>query len=183
MKNILLVLLVVVVGFVLFVSSRPSQFRVERSASVSAPPSTVYAQIADFHQWPAWSPWEHIDPAMTKKLSGSDSGNGAVYEWTGNDKVGQGRMTITDAQPGQKVVIRLEFMKPFSATNITTFALSPEAAGTHVSWVMEGRNNFVAKCMGLFMSMDKMVGGDFDRGLASLKQVSESAPAGGSAAN
>jgi uncharacterized protein YndB with AHSA1/START domain len=173
MKRFLMFLLIVVVGFLLFVATRPAAFRVERSASVSAPPSAVYAQLADFHQWPAWSPWEHIDPAMTKSLSGAESGTGAVYEWNGNDKVGQGRMTITDAEPDRKVAIKLEFMKPFQATNVTTFDLVPSSDGTKVTWAMEGRNNFVAKAMCIFMPMDKMVGGDFEKGLASLKQVAE----------
>lgn len=175
MKRFLMFLLIVVLGFLLFVMTRPAAFRVERSASVTAPPAAVYAQIADFHNWPAWSPWEHLDPAMTRSLSGAASGTGAVYEWNGNGKVGQGRMTITDAQPDQKVAIKLEFLKPFQATNATTFELSPSGDGTKVTWAMEGRNNFVAKAMCIFMPMDKMVGGDFEKGLASLKQVAERA--------
>lgn len=173
MKRFLMFLLIVIVGFLVFVATRPAQFRVERSALVNAPAGTVYAQIADFHNWGAWSPWEHLDPAMTRSFSGSEAGNGAVYDWKGNDKVGQGRMTITDTQPDQSVGIKLEFMKPYQATSITTFALSPEAAGTRVTWSMEGRNNFVAKAMCVFMNMDKTVGGDFEKGLASLGQVSE----------
>ena len=186
MKRILMLLLIVVVGFLLFVASRPAEFRVTRSASVSASPGVVYAQLADFHNWAAWSPWEHIDPAMTKSFSGAPSGVGAMYDWTGNDKVGQGRMTITDTTPDQKVAIKLEFLKPFQATNVTTFNLTPDASGTHVEWSMEGRNNFLSKAMCLFMPMDKMVGGDFERGLASLKSVAEkggSAPSDSSAAH
>ncbi|MGH3054370.1 MAG: SRPBCC family protein [Gaiellaceae bacterium] len=184
MKRVLMFLLIVVLAFVGFVATRPAQFRVVRSGSVSAPPSVVYAQIADFHNWPAWSPWEHLDPAMTRSITGAASGVGAIYDWTGNDKVGQGRMTIMDATPDQKVSIKLEFMKPFQATNVTTFALTPNSDGTSVEWSMEGRNNFVSKAMCIFMPMDKMVGGDFERGLASLKQVAEqgSAAAADSAA-
>ena len=173
MKRFLMFLLIVVLAFALFVALRPSTFRVERSISINAPAQTVYAQLEDFHNWPAWSPWEHLDPAMKRSMSGSASGVGAVYEWNGNDKVGQGRMTITDAKTGEEIGIKLEFMKPFQATNVTTFLLSPEATGTRVLWAMEGRNNFVAKAMCIFMPMDKMVGGDFERGLATLKQVAE----------
>lgn len=175
MKRFLMFLLIVIAAFVLFVASRPSQFRIERSVSVGAPAATVYAQIVDFHRWPAWSPWEHLDPSMSKNFSGAPAGVGSVYDWSGNDKVGTGRMTITAANSAQKVVIKLEFLKPFQATNTATFSLSPEASGTRVNWAMEGRNNFIAKCMGVFMNMDKMVGGDFERGLASLKQASEGA--------
>jgi hypothetical protein len=173
MKRFLMFLVLVVVAFVLFVATRPAAFRVERSAVVAAPASAVFAQLDDFHNWPAWSPWEHLDPAMTKSMSGAASGTGAVYEWNGNDKVGQGRMIITDTKPDQEVAIRLEFMKPFRATNVTTFALTPVSAGTQVTWSMEGRNNFVGKAMCLFMPMDKMVGGDFERGLSTLKEVAE----------
>jgi len=186
MKRFLMFLLIVVVALVLFVATRPASFRVERAISINAPAEAVYAQLEDFHNWPAWSPWEHLDPAMKRSMSGSASGAGAVYEWTGNDKVGQGRMTITGAKPGQEIVIQLEFLKPFQATNVATFSLSPEATGTHVLWAMEGRNNFVAKAMCIFMPMDKMVGGDFERGLASLKQVAErgaGAPADSNAAH
>jgi uncharacterized protein YndB with AHSA1/START domain len=186
MKRFLMFLLIVVVAFLLFVATRPATYRVERSASIQAPAGTVYSQIEDFHKWAAWSPWEHLDPTMTRSMSGSASGNGAIYEWNGNDKVGQGRMTITDAKPGQEVAIKLEFMKPFEATNATTFSLTPQSDGTRVTWAMEGRNNFVAKAMCIFMPMDKMVGGDFEKGLASLKQVAESAgaaPAGSTTAH
>lgn len=177
MKRFLLFLLIVIVGFVVFVATRPAMFRVERSATIGAPPAGVYAEIADFHRWPNWSPWEHLDPAMNRSLSGAESGTGAVYEWNGNDKVGQGRMTITGTQPDEQVAIKLEFIKPFQSTCVTTFDLKPAPEGTRVTWTMEGRNNFVAKAMGIFMPMDKMVGGDFEKGLGSLKQVAEHAAA------
>ncbi len=176
-KKLLLAVLVVVVVFVLFVATRPSAFRIERTAAVAAPPAMVYAQVADFHRWSAWSPWAHLDPQMEVQFTGAPSGVGAVYQWNGNDKVGQGRMTIETARPGEQIGIKLEFMKPWAQTNRTDFLLKPEAGGTRVAWVMTGTNDFVGKAFGVFMNMDKMVGGDFEKGLASLRTVSEDASA------
>ena len=175
MKNVLGILLVLIAAAVGFVASRPSQFHVARSISVAAPASSVFSKVDDFHEWAAWSPWQHLDPAMKTSFSGAESGAGAVYQWSGNDKVGEGRMTITSSQPDQEVAIKLEFIKPFQATNSCTFTLEPEGEATKVTWAMDGTNNFIAKAMCIFMSMDKMVGGDFERGLGSLKQLTESA--------
>lgn len=177
MKKFLTVLLVLILALVGFVASRPGTFHIERSTTIAAAPDAVYPHLADFHQWAAWSPWEHLDPSMKASYSGAESGVGAVYDWTGNDKVGQGRMTVTDATPPSHVGIKLEFLKPFTATNQCTFTLAPEGSGTKVTWAMDGTNNFVAKAFGLMMNMDKTVGGDFERGLASLKTVAEAAPA------
>jgi hypothetical protein len=174
MKNVLLVLLVLVLGFVVYVATRPDTYHVERSATIAATDSTVYAQIADFHRWKAWSPWEHLDPNMKTTYSGPESGIGAVYAWTGNSQVGEGRMTITDAEVGRRLAIRLEFLKPWQATNACAFTLTPEGSGTRVTWSMDGRHNLVSKAMSVFTSMDAMVGKDFENGLASLKTVSES---------
>jgi len=171
MKKVLVVLLVLVIGFVAFVATRPAKFRVERSATVEAPPEVVYAQIEDFHRWDTWSPWEHLDPDMKREFEGSPEGVGAAYHWSGNDKVGEGRMTISELRPPEQIVIQLDFLKPFEAKNVTTFTLSPVAAGTQVTWSMEGENNFMAKAMGVFMNMDTMIGGDFEKGLASLDSV------------
>jgi hypothetical protein len=164
----------VVVLFVLIVATRPSQFRIERASSVAAPPDVVMAQVDDFHAWAAWSPWEKLDPQMTRIFDGKSSGVGAIYAWEGNDKVGEGRMTIEERSPA-RIVIKLEFLKPFAATNVSTFTFTPVAAGTQVTWAMEGTNGFVAKAATLFMDMDKRVGGEFERGLAALKTVSEAA--------
>src|SRR5207237_779912 len=150
-------------------------FRVARSAEMAAPPAVVYAQIADFHRWDAWSPWAKLDPAMKTSFQGADAAVGSSYGWTGNDKVGEGRMTIVGLQPAQKIDIKLEFMRPFASTNETTFEFAPKGAGTAVTWTMAGKNNFIGKAFSLVMNMDKMIGGDFERGLAQLKTVSESA--------
>ena len=171
MKKILLVLVVLVLGFVAFVASRPATYHVERSATVAAPPEVVFARITDLHAWQAWSPWEKLDPAMKHTFSGPDRGTGASYAWAGNDKVGEGRMTITDATAPSKVAFELEFIKPFASKCETGFTLAPEGDGTKVTWTMDGKNDFMGKAMCLFMDMDKTVGGDFERGLASLNTV------------
>jgi uncharacterized protein YndB with AHSA1/START domain len=159
----------VVAGVLGYAASRPGGFRVERSTYVDAPPERVFALLTDFHQWPSWSPWEELDPAMNRTHSGAGSGKGAVYEWSGNKKEGQGRMEITESVPSQKVGIKLDFIAPFEAHNTTEITLAPSDSGTSVRWAMMGSSPFLMKVMGLFVSMDKMVGKDFEKGLAKLK--------------
>ncbi len=168
MKNVLIVLVVLVVALAAFVASRPAAYQVERSATIPAPPDSLYARIVDLHRWDAWSPWARLDPAMKSDYSGATSGPGASYHWSGSDKVGEGRMTVTDAQAPGRVAIRLEFIKPFASVCTTTFRLAPDPAGTRVTWAMDGTNGFVGKAMGLVMNMDKTVGPDFEHGLAGL---------------
>lgn len=148
-------------------------YTVERSTIADAPAERLYALLVDFHRWPTWSPWEEIDPAMRRTYSGADSGKGAVYAWSGNRKAGAGQMTITDATVPHRIDIDLQFEKPFKARNNTRFVLSPENGGTRVTWTMHGDKTFVTKVMGLFTSMDKLVGKDFEKGLARLKAVAE----------
>ncbi len=176
MNNVLIVLLVLVVGLVAFIATRPGQFHVERSTTVAAAPEAVFAQVEDLHRWAAWSPWEKLDPQMKKDFSGAPAGVGSVYHWVGNDKVGEGRMTITETQPGRRLRILLEFIKPFASTNTSTFTFAPEGSGTRVTWAMDGSASFMVKAMGILMPMDRTVGPDFERGLASLKGLAESAP-------
>jgi uncharacterized protein YndB with AHSA1/START domain len=164
-------------GFAAYVARRPAAFRISRSRTMAAPPEAVFAQINDFHRWQAWSPWEKLDPNMKKEFSGPPSGPGASYYWSGNNKAGEGRMTITDSQPGRSVTLRLEFMKPWKATNTTRFDLQPSGGGTAVTWEMTGTNNFMAKAFTVFMDMDKMVGPDFEKGLAGLDAVASSTAA------
>jgi hypothetical protein len=182
MRNIIRIVLIVIVLFIAFVQSRPATFHVERSATLAASPSAVYSHLVHFHDWAAWSPWEKLDPQMKKDFSGPDSGVGAYYHWSGNKQVGEGSMKITDAATDSKVVIALEFLAPFKSSNMTTFALAPEGEGTKVTWSMDGRNNFMSKFMCLFMSMDKMIGPDFERGLAQLGTAAAVAPADSAAA-
>lgn len=153
-------------------------YTVTRSATIDAPPERVYAHVIDFHKWGEWSPWDELDPGMEKTYSGPDAGVGARYAWSGNRKVGEGRMEITDASEQSAITIALEFLKPFEASNTTTFTLRPEGGGTNVTWAMTGRKTFMTKVMGLFKSMDKMVGPDFEKGLRRLKAVAEGSAAG-----
>jgi hypothetical protein len=173
-KKILLVVLAAVVVFAVYVATRPSSWKVERSIVVKAPAGVVYDRVADFHRWPAWSPWAHLDPNMATDFSGPDSGTGAIYHWKGNDKVGEGRMTITGANPPKEIVIKLEFVKPWEQVSTTTFTFKPEGMRTtRVTWSMTGENDFVGKLFAVFMNMDKVIGTDFQKGLGSLKLASE----------
>lgn len=176
LKKIAIAALIVVVLFVAAVATRPSHFHVERSASVSAPAEVVFGFINDFHHWPAWSPWEKLDPGMKREYSGAAQGVGARYDWAGNDDVGSGSMSIEDSQASSSLRIALEFKTPFEASNEASFNLTPEAGATTVTWGMDGENNFMFKAMGLFMNMDEMIGKDFQEGLANLKRVAEAAP-------
>jgi hypothetical protein len=148
-------------------------YTVERSAVVDAPAERIYQQIADFHRWPAWSPWEGIDPAMQRTYSGPERGTGAAYAWSGNRKAGRGRMEITDATSPRRVDIDLVFEKPFKARNDTRFVLTQENGGTRVTWIMTGKNTMATRVRGRFTSRYKMSGKDFDTGRARLKAVAE----------
>jgi uncharacterized protein YndB with AHSA1/START domain len=152
--------------------TKPDTFHVERSVTIQAPPEKVFAQISDFHAWQAWSPWEKLDPAMKKSFTGAPSGKGAAYAWE-SEKVGTGSMEILEAEAASGVKIKLDFLKPFEGHNIAQFRFSPEGGGTKVTWTMDGPANLVSKIMQVFMNMDKMIGPDFEAGLASLKAVAE----------
>ena len=173
LKKILIAVVVVLVILAGIVAMQPSEYRVRRSATISAPPAEIFPLVNDFHKWDAWSPWAKLDPAMKTTYAGAPAGSGSVYTWAGNDKVGEGRMTITESNPSDLIRIRLEFLKPFAATNATDFTFRPEGAGTAVTWAMKGENNFVAKAFSLFMNMDKMIGDDFEKGLAQMKALAE----------
>jgi uncharacterized protein YndB with AHSA1/START domain len=176
LKITVIALAVIVVVFVVIVALQPAEFRVVRSTTISAPPQAVFAQVNDFHKWEAWNPWGKIDPAMKQTYEGVPAGVGAIYAWTGNNEVGEGRMTITESRPSDLVRVKLEFFKPFAATNTAEFTFKPEGNQTAVTWSMFGQNNFMAKAIHLFMNMDKMIGGQFEKGLASMKSVVEAAP-------
>lgn len=152
-------------------------FTIERSTMIEAPPERVYEQIADFHNWPNWSPWEGMDPQMQRTYSGAEAGTGSKYAWSGSRKVGQGSMEITDTTEPSRIDIDLTFEKPWKAHNTTTFSIGREASGSRVTWSMTGENTAVTKLMGLFKSMDKMVGPDFEKGLARLKATAEQSAA------
>jgi len=151
---------------------KPDTFQVQRSTSIQAPPEKVVGLISDFHRWASWSPWEKLDPAMNRTYSGPASGKGSVYEWEGNGKVGKGRMELLDVTP-EKVTIKLDFIKPFEGHNMAEFAVQPQGGASQVNWSMQGPMPFASKVMCVFVSMDKMVGGDFERGLANMKAAAE----------
>jgi uncharacterized protein YndB with AHSA1/START domain len=174
----LIALAVIVVVFVAVVAMQPSEFRVARRTTIAAPVPVVFAQVNDFHKWPAWSPYEKLDPAMKKTYAGPPAGTGASYSWVGNGHAGEGRATIIDSRPNELVRIKLDFVKPFAGIAFATFAFKPEGDRTVVEWSLAGNNNFVSKAVHLFMNMDKMVGGQFEEGLAELKTVAEAAPKG-----
>jgi uncharacterized protein YndB with AHSA1/START domain len=157
----------------LYATTRPDTFHVERTTSIHAPPDKIYALISDFHQWSAWSPWEKLDPAMKRTHSGAQSGQGAIYEWKGNDKVGAGRMEITQATPPTKVAIKLDFLAPFEGHNVALFTLVPGADSTRVTWAMHGPSSYMSKLIGLFVSMDQLIGKDFEQGLSNMKGAAE----------
>ena len=163
----------VVAVFLIIVALQSPDFRVSRSATMAAPAPAVFAHVNDLHRWEAWNPWGKIDPAMTRSYDGAASGVGAITSWAGNSEVGEGRMTITGSRPGDLVQIKLEFFKPFKATNTAEFTFKPEGNQTSVTWSMSGTKNFMMKAVHLFMNMDKMVGGQFEKGLADLKAIVE----------
>ncbi|MGC4015892.1 MAG: SRPBCC family protein [Luteolibacter sp.] len=172
-KKILIVLAVVLLALIIVIATRPADFTITRSAVLNAPPATVFEQVNDYHKWLAWSPWAKMDPAMKQTFDGPASGTGASYAWEGNSQVGSGRMTITDSQPAKLVAMRLEFLKPFTATNQAEFTFVPDGTGTKVTWTMTGKNNFMSKACGLVMDMDKLIGADFEKGLSNLKEIAE----------
>ncbi|MDB5439226.1 MAG: polyketide cyclase [Caulobacteraceae bacterium] len=170
---IIVLALAVIIGLAL---SKAKNFTIQRTMEIAAPAERIYAEIEDFHRWAGWSPWDNVDPAMQKTYSGAAKGVGAVYDWSSaQKKVGVGRMTITGAQPVERVNIDLEFHKPFAARNDIVFSLIPEGGVTRVSWAMHGSSPFMHRLMGVFMDMDAMVGKDFEHGLRNLRNVTEKA--------
>lgn len=175
LKKIALALVVIVAAVLLYATTRPSAFTVARSVTVQAPPAKILPFITDFHRWQAWSPYEDRDPAMTRRYEGAASGPGAVYLWSGNGQVGAGRMEIRQVDAPGLVVIQLDFTAPIEGHNEARFTLVPAGAGTEVTWRMSGPSPYVARLMGIFFDMDKMIGGDFEAGLSKLKSAAEKA--------
>ncbi len=174
--GVIAVVVAIVVALLMFSAMRrPDTFTVERRATIHAEPHTIFALLNDFHEWGKWSPWEHLDPNMTRTHGGPDSGVGASYAWSGNKRAGQGRMEILKSEPPSRLEIDLSFIKPFPSKNITTFTLTPTGGGTEVHWHMQGPASLMTKVFDMLMNMDKMVGKDFEQGLANLKKVTEKA--------
>lgn len=175
LKKILIAVAVLVLVFIVVVSMQPSEFRVTRSAEISAPAAVVFAYVNDFHNWEAWSPWAKLDPNSKVVFEGPTAGTGAIFKWSGNDQVGVGSNTIIESRPDELVRIKLEFLKPFEGISTAEFTFKTEGDKTIVNWSMFGHNNFIGKAISLFMDCDKMVGGQFEQGLAQLKTISEKA--------
>jgi hypothetical protein len=164
---------VAIAVLLVYASTLPGTMVVQRSTAVNAAAAKIFLLINDFHEWSKWSPWETLDAALKRTYAGAASGPGALYGWTGNRRVGQGRMEIMDVTPPSNVTIKLDFIKPFEGHNVVTISLAPSGGATTVTWLMTGPRPFLMKVMGVFMNMDKMVGADFERGLANIKSVAE----------
>ncbi len=173
-KKIFIGLILFVLVFLCLAALQPSDFRITRSIEISAPPEAIFQHVNDFHQWEAWSPWAKLDPKAKNFFEGPESGKGAIFAWAGNHEVGEGKMTILETNPNSFIQIKLDFVKPFVATNTAEFTFVPQVNGTLVTWTMYGKNNFIAKVIGLFVDCDKMVGNMFDKGLIRMKEVVES---------
>ncbi len=173
LKTIALIVGLLIAGVLIFATTKPDTFAVQRSATIKAPPEKIFAVLNDFHRWPEWSPWEKLDPQMKRSLGGAASGRGATYAWEGNSKAGAGRMELTESVPLRKVGIQLDFIKPFEGHNLAVFTLTPEGEATKVDWVMTGPTPYISKLMQVFFSLDEMIGKDFSEGLANLKALVE----------
>lgn len=167
------VVILAILVLLVIAATKPNEFTVQRSATFQTTAEKIFPLINDLKNWEHWSPWDKLDPTMKKKVSGSDFGTGAIYEWDGNQKVGAGRMEIVDSTPPNKVVIQLDFLRPFKARNQTEFVLSSQANSTTVTWVMRGSQPFMGKVMSILMNMDRLIGKDFETGLNNLKSVVE----------
>jgi K+-transporting ATPase KdpF subunit len=171
---IIAVILAIAIAIVLILAlTKPDRFRVQRETSIRAPAENIFPLINDFHQWVTWSPYEHKDPAMKRIYGGADSGRGAVYAWDGNKNVGSGRMEILDSTVPSKIVIKLDFFKPFEGHNTAEFTMLPQGDATHLTWLMHGPAPFMHRVMQVFMNIDNMIGKDFEIGLANLKKLTE----------
>ena len=173
LKTIGVVAALAIGGLLAFAASRPNSFRVQRATSINAPPDRIFDLVNDFHRWTAWSPYERRDPAMQRTYGSVTAGKGATYAWAGDKNVGQGEMEITESTPPGKIVIRLHFIKPFEGRNVAEFTMTPRGDSTDVTWAMYGPSTFVTKLMSVFVDLDRMIGTDFEAGLANLKALAE----------
>jgi hypothetical protein len=170
---VVVILIIVVVAILAYAATMPDTFRVQRSAAIKAPAEKIFPFIADFRAWTVWSPYEHRDPALKRTYGGAEKGKGATYAWEGNRNVGAGNMEIVEATLPSRILIKLNFLRPFEASNTAEFTLEPKGDVTVVTWAMEGRSLFIGKVMSVFINMDRMVGKDFEDGLANLRTVAE----------
>ena len=172
-KLILIVLVGLVAGLLIFAATKPDTFRVQRSVNIKASPDKIFPLINDLHAWEGWSPWEKIDPALKRTYSGASLGKGAIYEWNGNKDIGQGRMEIIESSPSSRIALKIDFLKPFEAHNMIEFTFQQQGETTVVTQAMYGPSPFISRLMGLFFSMDKMVGEKYEEGLSGIKSIAE----------
>ena len=174
LKKILIGVAVIIVAFIAVVALQPSDYRVTRSATIAAPAADVFAQVNNFKNWETWSPWAKLDPAAKATFEGPAAGTGAIFKWDGNAQVGAGTMTLMESRPGELVRIKLDFVKPMAATSTAEFTFKPQGNQTELTVTVTGEKNFLAKAFCLFMSMDKMIGGKFEKAFVDLKAIAES---------
>lgn len=172
-KKLVLALVAILAVLVVVVAMQPGEFRVARAIAIAASAPKVFAEVNTMRRWQPWSPYEKLDPAMKRSYEGPEAGEGSAYSWSGNGQAGEGRATIVESKPNEKIRIRLDFQRPFAATSFATFTFKPQGNTTSVEWALEGDKNFVAKALHLVMDMDKMVGGQFEEGLGALREVAE----------
>jgi uncharacterized protein YndB with AHSA1/START domain len=170
---ILLAIVAVIVLFLIVAALQPTDFRYVRTTTINAPPAAVFAEVNDFHRWDDWSPWAKLDPNAKTEFSGPSAGEGAGFRWSGNNDVGEGSMKIVESRPHERIAIELQFLRPMKATNEAVFTFEPRSSGTHVTWSMTGKNNLMGKAFGLIVNCDKMLGAQFEKGLASMKSLVE----------
>jgi hypothetical protein len=176
LKRILFVFLALIAVLLIVIAMQPSDFRVSRSMTMAAPQAAVFEQVNDFHNWNAWSPWAKLDPNAKNSFEGPSSGPGSKFRWDGNSDVGAGSMTILESEPNEHVRIKLDFIRPFEGTSDVHFNLKPEGDKTSVTWTMAGKNNFIAKAISLVIDCDKMIGDQYEKGLANMKAIVEVEP-------
>lgn len=174
-KKIIIGLAALILIFVAIVAMQPSSYRIERTAKIAAPQADLFGQVNDFHKWETWSPWAKLDPAAKITFEGPDSGQGAVMNWAGNDKVGEGKLTIVESRPNELVKVKVDFVEPFEGTNTSEFQFKPEGDQTAVTWIMSGEHNFIGKALCLVMNGEKMMGDDIEKGLAQMKSAAKTA--------
>jgi len=173
-RKILIGVAIIVAAFAAFVAVQPDELNIERTTTIAAPARAVFDQVNDLRKWDNWSPWAKLDPAAKVSFEGAQAGQGAVFKWAGNDKIGEGMMTVTESRPGDLVKIKAEFFKPFEGSNVSEFGFKPNGSGTAVTWSVTGRNdNFFVKAICLVMNMQKTLGGEMDKGLAQMKSIVE----------
>lgn len=175
-RKIFIALIAIIILFLIVVATRPSDFRVERSATIAAAPGALFEQVNDHHKFAVWNPFLKVDPNVKNTYSGPESGVGAVCSWDGNDDIGAGSSTIIESKPGELVRMRMDWKRPMEGTSIVEFSFKPEGGKTVVTWAMYGPQNFMGKAISLFMSCEKMVGPQFEQGLANLEKITTHTP-------